>query len=145
MTRMHKIFRICRTTLGCVLGIGIIVSIAISQVSAPVHFTSLGRQKDSVTAFLRAAVKMGDTYLIKESFRDSLVTEYPVVFDAYLQESEWIDRLRSIQARSPLSRDVLATLAVLEERMGNLTKAQEYRDIIKSLDPVFDVDHSDSK
>lgn len=139
MTKMHNIFRIFRMTLGCVLVIAIVVSIIISQVSAPTHFTSLGQQKDPLTAFLRAAVKMGDTYLIKQVFPDSLIAEYPVVFHAYLQESDWVTRLRSIEARSPQSRDVLAALAILEDHLGNQAKAQEYRDKIRSIDPVYEM------
>ena len=126
-------------TLGCVLVIAIIVSIAMSQVFAPIHFTSLGQQKNPLTAFLRAAVKMGDNYLIKEAFHDSLVAEYPVVFHSYVQESEWVTRLRSIEARSPHSRDILVALAILEDRMGNQAKAQEYREKIKSIDPVYEM------
>ncbi len=116
-----------------------VMSISASQVFAPSHFSSLGQQKDPLTAFLRAAVKMGDTYLIKQVFPDSLIAEYPVVFHAYLQESDWVTRLRSIEARSPQSRDVLAALAILEDHLGNQAKAQEYRDKIRSIDPVYEM------
>ena len=88
-------------------------------------------------AFLRASVKLGDSYLIKETFHDSLVTEYPVVFNSYLQENEWLQRLQTIEARSPQSRDILSAMAVLYSHMGDESQSQEYRNKIKSLDPTY--------
>lgn len=115
----------------------VIASIVAGQVFAPTHFSSLGKQKTSLTYFLRAVVKMGDSYLIKEVFHDALVAEYPVVFDTYLQESEWLEHLKAVEFRSPESRDVLAALAVLYDRMGNSAEADVYRNRIRFIDPVY--------
>ncbi len=137
MIMILKIYRIGKIVLGFVLVISIIISIVTSQVFAPPHFSSLGQNKSSLTAFLRAAVKLGDSYLIKQVFHDSLVTEYPVVFNSYLQESEWLQRLQAIEARSPQSRDILSAMSVLYSHMGDESQSQEYRNKIKSIDPVY--------
>ncbi len=137
MRKIQKLFRICRTALGFVFIISIIVSIVASQVFAPPHFSTLGKQKSTLTAFLRATVRLGDSYLIKHMFRDSLVTEYPVVFDSYIQENDWLTHLQSIESRSPQSRDVLAAMSVLYIHMGNSEKAKEYLNRIQSIDPVY--------
>jgi hypothetical protein len=137
MSMILKIYRVGKLSLGFVLVISIITSIVISQVFAPPHFSSLGQKKTTLTAFLRASVKLGDSYLIKEAFHDSLVTEYPVVFNSYLQENEWLQRLQAIEARSPQSRDILSAMSVLYSHMGDDSQSQEYRNKIKSLDPTY--------
>lgn len=137
MRKIQKLFRICRTALGFVFIISIIVSIVASQVFAPPHFSTLGKQKSTLTAFLRATVRLGDSYLIKHMFRESLVTEYPVVFDSYIQENDWLTHLQSIESRSPQSRDVLVAIAVLYDHMGDRQHADEYKKKAKMTDPMY--------
>ena len=137
MQTIQKLYRIGKIVLGFVIVIAVIVSITASQVYAPPHFSSLGQQKTTLTAFLRASVKLGDSYLIKQVFHDSLVTEYPVVFNSYLQESDWLQRLQAIEARSPQSRDVLTAMSILYDHMGDQSNAKIYRDKISSIDPTY--------
>jgi hypothetical protein len=122
---------------GYFLIISILVSIVASQVFAPPHFSTLGKQKSTLTAFLRASVKLGDSYLIKQAFADSLIAEYPVVFDSYIQANDWLKRLQSIESRSPQSRDVLVAIAVLYDHMGVWQRAEEYKDKAKMIDPMY--------
>lgn len=137
MIKTQKIFQMLQISFGSLLVIGTIVSITASQLFAPLHFSSLGQQKTSLTAFLRAAVKLGDSYLIKQVFHDSLVTEYPVVFNSYLQENEWLQKLQTIELRSPQSRDILSAMSVLYSHMGDESQSKEYRNKIRSLDPTY--------
>ena len=137
MQTLQKIYQICKLVLGFILVISIITSIVISQIYAPSHFSSQGQKKTTLTAFLRASVKLGDSHLIKQVFHDSLVTEYPVVFSSYLQENEWLQRLQAIEARSPQSRDVLTAMSILYDHMGDQSNAKIYRDKISSIDPTY--------
>ena len=138
MQTIQNIYQICKLVLGFICVISIITSIVISQIYAPSHFSSQGQKKTTLTAFLRASVKLGDSYLIKQVFHNSLVTEYPVVFSSYLKENEWLQRLQAIEARSPQSRDVLAAMSVLYDHAGKESKSKELRAKIVSIDPIYE-------
>jgi len=125
------------------LSVATFLSIIVSQIYSPPYFSLLGKQKSTQTAYLRAAVKVGDSYLIKNAFHDSLLDQYPVVFDMYLQESEWLKRLQAVEARSLQSRDVLGAIAMLYDRLGNKPKAKEYYEKIRSIDPVYQLQFSE--
>lgn len=143
MIRIQGFSILCRAICLSVLSVATFLSIIVSQVYSPSYFSLLGKQKSTLTAFLRAAVKMGDNYLIKNAFHDSLLAEYPVVFDTYLQESEWLERLHAVESRSAQSRDVLGAIAILYDRMGNKQKAMEYYEKIKSIDPLYQLQFSE--
>lgn len=142
MRKIHKIFPIVKIATFFVFLVSVFFSIVISQVFAPRYFSSLGQKNTARTAFLRASVKIGDSYLIKQVFHDSLVAEYPVVFDSYLQENDWLQRLQAIEKRSPHSRDVLAAMSILYSHAGKEIKARELREMISSIDPMYLIDES---
>ncbi len=136
MSGLHQYFKILKAGSTVLIIVALTTSILAGQMYAPVNFGSMGRQKTTLTSFLRATVKLGDSYLIKQVFHESLVAQYPVVFNSYLQENDWFGRLKSIEERAPQSRDLLNAIAMLLDRMGNQSAAKTYRERVAALDPM---------
>jgi len=113
------------------------ISVGFAVWFGPSNFRLIGSDSRSHTAYLRAAVELGDTHLIDEVFFDSLVQQYPLVFAAYLKQDEWVERLNDLEARSAQSRDVLVALAVLHERMGEALTAATYWERVGLIDPNY--------
>lgn len=117
------------------LVIWVIVSVCVGQFLAPMIFSTIGKGEDTELHYLRAIVKLGDAYLIRNTFHDELVKSYPVVLDTYLKENTLLQNLQEIELRAPMSRDVLVLQAVLYKRMGDKEKYKEYTSRIHVLDP----------
>ena len=115
------------------------LSVGASQLFAPASFAKVGIQKNASLPFLRAAVQLGDRYLIKQVFPESLLSQYPVVLDTYIREDEMLRQIETIEKRAPESRDIFAAKIVLYERMGETQKAEEYRAKLKQLDPSYEI------
>lgn len=137
MSGSRKFSKILKPISTVLVVVALTTSIVASQMYAPMNFSSIGKQKTALTAFLRASVTLGDSYLIKQVFHDSLVAQYPVVFDNYLQESDWLERLRVVEKRAPMSRDILNAIAILLDRIGSQSDAKLYREKVTILDPMF--------
>ncbi len=113
----------------------IVSSIIMGQVGAPLHFSHVGTDRQTLTTFLRAVVASGDRYLIRDVFSRSLRTQYPVVFDSYLREDDWKRTLDEIRVRSPDSPPILWALAELADRSGQTAEAQSLRERARAIDP----------
>jgi hypothetical protein len=134
MSHIRTSFRLISVSI---LTTFIVISIGAGQLLGPRYFSTIGRQQSAVLPFLRAAVKLGDVYLMKEIFPDTLMRQYPVVLDSYIQEEDLQKRLEKIELRAPMSLDVLSALSVLYGRSGNTVKEAEYQQKVKELDPAY--------
>lgn len=114
-----------------------VLSVVAGQFGRPDHFTNVGKDPDSITAFLKASIALGDSYLIKNTFHTSLLIQYPVVFDSYLKEEQWLQTLQRLHTRSPDSPPVLWALSELYRRSGDEAMAREYADQARSIDPRY--------
>lgn len=136
----HTHIRLKLVFEGATLSLSIIwllISVGLAVWFGPSNFRLIGSDNRSHTAYLRAAVELGDTHLIDEVFFDSLVQQYPLVFGAYLKQDEWVERLNNLEARSAQSRDVLVALAELHERMGDVLTATSYWERVGLIDPNY--------
>lgn len=134
MSHIRKSFRLSVVSILTVLTL---ISIGAGQLFTPQFFSEIGQQQSAALPFLRAAVTLGDKHLMKEIFPDSLMKQYPVVLDSYIQEDDLVKRLEKVESHAPASRDVLGALSVLYERSGNSSKANEYQNKVKALDPTY--------
>ena len=137
MKSMYKMLRLLKILLIAIVTTTILLSIGLSQLFAPKNFTQVYKPKPAIVPFLRAIVKMGDRYLIKEVFPDSLATQYQLVLDTYIQEDNLLQRLKNVELRAPESRDVLASISILYYRMNDNSQALEYENKAKSIDPTI--------
>lgn len=135
MYRIRKSFRLGALSLLTVLTV---FSVGSGQLLQPRYFSMIGSQQSGILPFLRASVRLGDRYLMKNVFFDSILRQYPVVLDSYIQEDDLMRRLEEVEVRAPQSRDVLNALSILYERSGNTLKAEAYRQKVKTIDPTFD-------
>ena len=117
------------------LTVGLFYNIAAVSQLTPFYAKVTSSDNDSVVYFFKQAKSLSDFYSLLHQIRQTFKLYENQVFAEERRRQDHIKKLEQLLQQNPNSRDILYSLSVLYKREGLRSKAAEYLQKAREIDP----------
>lgn len=119
-------------------GVYVVINFVFSQLISPLYFRQVVDERDTIVSYLQSVRSLPtfqkDLILYKNLYGKRIEEE--VFYNDTLRENKILELEETLQ-KNPSSRDTLYNLYLLYSQAGNETKAIEYLNKAKQIDPAL--------